>query len=141
MLGDLILEHTGKVASTRLLDSKKDKMENSVMASGKAKGEIDIIVTITYWNIRCDGGLSYGEGNGQISIRDDSGDGRDVVKVTEYGVGKLYWTKTSWRDTAFYQTYASNNNNRLSFLHGVVGVFETEVDELGNVIQKVWEWK
>ena len=87
MLGDLILEHTGKVASTRLLDSKKDKMENSVMASGKAKGEIDIIVTITYWNIRCDGGLSYGEGNGQISIRDDSGDGRDVVKVTEYGVG------------------------------------------------------
>jgi hypothetical protein len=77
MLGDLILEHTGEVAGTRLLDSKKDKMENSVIAIGKAKGGIDIILIITYWNIRCNGGLSYREGNGQISIRDDSAGGRD----------------------------------------------------------------
>jgi hypothetical protein len=140
MLGDLILEHSGKVSSNRVLDSKKAKMENFVIASGKAKGGIDILVTITYWNIQCNDRLFYGEGNGQVTIRDDSDRGRDVVKVTEYGVGKSYGTTTMWRGSAFYQT-SSSYNNRLSFLHGMVGVFETEVDESGNVTEKVWEWK
>jgi hypothetical protein len=131
MLGALILEYLRNVSSNRVLDSKKAKMENSVIASGKAKGGIQIIVTITYWNIQCDNRLFYGEGNGQITIIDDSDRGRDVVKVTEYGVGKAYGTTTMWRGSAFYQTTTSNNNNRFSFLHGVVGVFEYESEEHG----------
>jgi len=136
MLGDLILEHTGKVTSNRVLDAEKSKMENSVIANGKAKGGVNITMTITYWNIQCGDGLSYGEGHGVITTKDDRDN--DVVKVTEYGVGKSHGSKIIWRGSSFYQT---SFNNKLSFLHGMVGVFETEVDASGNVIEKVWEWK
>ncbi|HEY9386707.1 MAG TPA: hypothetical protein VIP70_06685 [Nitrososphaeraceae archaeon] len=137
MLGDLILEHTGRVTSNKVLDSKKSKMENSIIANGKTKG-IDISINITYWNIQCAGGLSYGEGKGEITPQ--AGDTPYIVKVTEYGVGKSHGQKTMWRGSAFYQT--SLSNNKLSFLHGMVGVFETEVnEESGNVTEKVWEWK
>jgi hypothetical protein len=30
---------------------------------------------------------------------------------------------------------------KLSFLNNLVGVFEYEVDEMGNCSSKVWEWK
>jgi hypothetical protein len=132
MLGDLILEHTGKVTSNRVLDAEKPKMENSVVTSGKAKG-VDITIIFTYWNIKCGDGLSYGEGQGVISTKN----GGEVASVTEYGVGKSHGLKTMWRGSAFYRT----SSNKLSFLHGIVGVFETEVDVSGNVIEKVWEWK
>jgi hypothetical protein len=136
LLRDLILEHTGKVTTNRMLDTEQSKMENSVVADGKAKGGVNITMTVTYWNIQCGDGLSYGEGHGVITTKNDRGN--DVVKVTEYGVGKSHGPKTICRGSSFYQT---SLNNKLSFLHGMVGVFETEVDASGNVIEKVWEWK
>ena len=137
MLGDLILEHIGKVSSKRVLDSKKEKMENTVTSTGVAKGGIDTSFNITYWNIHCGNGLYYGEGSGKIISKD----GGDEVKVTEYGVGRSHVHKTIWRGSSFYQIPASLNDNRLSFPHGLVGVFETDVYEAENVIEKVWEWK
>jgi hypothetical protein len=139
MLGDLILEHTGKTSSKRGT-SPKDKIENSVRATGKAKGDVDILININYWNIHCGDGLYYGEGKGEI-ISKETG---DMVEVTEYGVGRLHGQKTMWRGSAFYKTsppLPSDAKKVLSSLHGMVGVFETEVDEFGNVTEKVWEWK
>jgi hypothetical protein len=48
-----------------------------------------------------------------------------------------------WRVHAFYKTSSSpsDDNGLLSFLHGRVRVFETEVDQPGNAFEKVWEWK
>jgi hypothetical protein len=82
-------------------------------------------------NIQCGDGLSYGEGHGVITTKNDHGN--DVVKVTEYGVGKSHGPKTICRGSSFYQT---SLNNKLSFLQGMVGVFEIEVDASGNVIEK-----
>jgi hypothetical protein len=137
MLGDLILQNKGKVSISRVLDSTKEKIENFVEATGMVKGAGNVALNITYWNVHCGKGLYYGEGIGEIICQD----GRDIVKVTEYGVGKLHGQKMRWRGSSFYQTSLPSDSNKLSFLHGVVGVFETDVDELGNVNQKVWEWK
>jgi hypothetical protein len=102
MLGDLILEHTGKTIGKRD-NSNKDKMENSVTATGKAKGDVDAIININYWNIYCGGGLYYGEGKGEIISKGTD----DIVQVTEYGVGRLHGEKTIWRGSAFYRTSSS----------------------------------
>ena len=44
------------------------------------------------------------------------------------------------RGSLFYKT-KSSAGGKLSFLDNLVGVFEHEVDELGNTTGKVWEWK
>jgi hypothetical protein len=137
MLGDLILQHIGKVSISRVLDSTKEKMENSVEATGMVRGAGSVALKITYWNVHCGKGLYYGKGIGEITCQDSG----DMVKVTEYGVGKLHGQKTIWRGSSFYQTSLPSDSNKLSFLHGLVGVFETDVDESDNVNQKVWEWK
>jgi hypothetical protein len=36
----------------------------------------------------------------------------------------------------------TSSNGKLAFLNNIVGVFETEVDNVSSdVIEKVWEWK
>ena len=112
-------------------------MENSVRGTGSAKVADDINLEITYWNVHCGKGLFYGEGKGEIKSRDSS----DIIRVTEYGVGRSQGRKTIWRGSAFYQALLQSYETKLSFLHGLVGVFETDVDEAGNVFEKVWEWK
>jgi hypothetical protein len=37
--------------------------------------------------------------------------------------------------------YRSSNTGKLSFLNNLVGVHEASVDNDGNIIYKVWEWK
>ena len=141
MLGYLILEYKGKIAGNRILDSERGKMEASILASGKVKEEIDVTISVVYWNIQCGDGLRYGEGKGEITTAKGH-DRKGIVKVSEYGVGKQQGQKILWRGSAFYQTPSNNDDdNKFSFLHGMVGVFETEVDEAGNIIEKVWEWK
>ena len=46
----------------------------------------------------------------------------------------------SFRGSVFYKLSISTNG-KLSFLNNKIGVFESEVDESGNSIEKVWEWK
>jgi hypothetical protein len=81
----------------------------------------------------------YGEGKGIISV---IGEYHETATVTEYGVGRLLGQNTVWRGSAFYRTSSSTSGAKLSFLDNIVGVFETEVDNLSsNVSEKVWEWK
>jgi hypothetical protein len=134
VLGDIILQHTGKVSDIRIVDPERKKKENSVRATGLGYRIGEVTVIINYWNIQCTEGLYYGEGKGEITSRESG----DKVKVTEYGVGRQ---KSLWRGSAFYQSLQASVNSKLYSLHGLVGVFETEVDEAGNVIEKVWEWK
>ena len=54
-------------------------------------------------------------------------------KLLSTGVGRLHGQKTMWRGSAFYKTsppLPSDAKKVLSSLHGMVGVFETEVDEV-----------
>ena len=75
MLSDLILEHQGKAASTRILDAAIQKIETTVTAQGKVRGSFDVSIIITYWNMPISGNDKdpnlrdyYGEGKGIISL-------------------------------------------------------------------------
>jgi len=149
MLSDLILEHKGRAASTRILDADSQRIEITVTARGKVRGSFDVSIVITYWNKPIssnDHGANsqyyYGEGKGIISLL---GDGADTATVTEYGIGKSNGQKTMWRGSAFYRTATSSltsSGGKLAFLNNIAGVFETEVDNVSSdVIEKVWEWK
>ena len=83
-------------------------MENSVTATGKAKGDVDILVNITYWNIHCGNGLYYGEGKGEIISKEIG----ETTQVTEYGVGRLNGQKTILRGSAFYETSSLSSNEK-----------------------------
>jgi len=147
MLYDLILEHNGKATGNRVLDADIQKRETTVTARGKLRGLLDVSIIITYWNMPRSGDdkgatttstyYYYGEGKGIISI---IGDSNETATVTEYGVGKSIGQKVVWRESAFYRTTTISTN--LSFLNNLVGVFETEVDNVSSdVSEKVWEWK
>ncbi|MGC1932038.1 MAG: hypothetical protein WA667_23955 [Candidatus Nitrosopolaris sp.] len=145
MLGELILEHKGITSSLRVLDAALQKREITVIAKGRIK-EIEIDFLVTYWNIRRDDGTLYGEGQGIISNKENN---EAVAIVTEYGIGRTAYYKVVWRGSAFYRTtintnsssYSKNSKKLSSILDNTVGIFETDVDESGNVTQKVWEWK
>jgi hypothetical protein len=152
MLSDLILEHNGKATGNRVLDAGIQKRETTVTARGKVRGLLDVSINITYWNMPRsvdDKGAAtastyyYGEGNGVISIIGNSNEtAAATATVTEYGVGKSLGQKVVWRGSAFYRTITTTASTSLSFLNNLVGVFETEVDNVSSdVSEKVWEWK
>ena len=88
MLGDLIYQHTGKVTRIRVLDTKKSKMETTVIANGKLKDVGNVNTTITCWNIRNPDETLHGKGQGVITAKHSCNEISATVKVTEYGVGK-----------------------------------------------------
>jgi hypothetical protein len=152
MLSDLILEHNGKATGNRVLDAGIQKRETTVTARGKVRGLLDVSIIITYWNMPTFGDdkgagtastYYYGEGNGVISIIGNSNEtAAATATVTEYGVGKSLGQKVVWRGSAFYRTITTTASTSLSFLNNLVGVFETEVDNVSSdVSEKVWEWK
>ncbi|HZC50381.1 MAG TPA: hypothetical protein VE244_15130 [Nitrososphaeraceae archaeon] len=59
---------------------------------------------------------------------------------TGQGIGRFSSPgKISFRGSLFFST--NSQNRKLAFLNNMVGVFEYEVDEMGNCSSKVWEWK
>ena len=74
-----------------------------------------------------EGGVLYGEGQGIIMTKDGQGIGRFT------GPGKV-----SFRGSLFFRTPSTSEGGKLSYLNGMVGVFEYEVDELGNCSAKTY---
>ena len=59
---------------------------------------------------------------------------------TGQGIGRFSSPgKISFCGLLFFRT--NSKNEKLSFLNNLVGLFEYEVDEMGNCSSKVWEWK
>jgi hypothetical protein len=134
MLGDQVGEEKGKIISQRVLDVEPPKMEVSFSGAGKYK-DVDATVTVTYWSaLRSDGAMS-GEGKGMLMSRD----GQEMVTFTGQGIGHFVGPgKIRFVGSVFYNT---NSTGKLAFLNNLVAVFEHEVDESGNVLNKFWEWK
>ena len=86
-----------------------------------------------------EGGVIYGKGQGIVTTRDR----HEMATWTGRGIGRFTGSgKISFRGSLFFQTpSAAKEGGKLSFLNNLVGVFEYEVDEMGNCSSKVWEWK
>ena len=134
MLGEQILEETGKARGVRVLSSfpANVTLETSLDASGTLLGiEHTCIWTYTA-TVRPDG-LVQGEGRAVYTTKDG-----DVATVLGTGVGKPgRGLAASWRGSFYFFSDAE----KLARLNGVAVVFEYEFDEEGNSIGKAWEWK
>jgi hypothetical protein len=137
-LGELIIEDRGKITGQRVLDVKGPKTETSFTMQGKYKGAEGTDVG-TYASVLREGGVIYGKGQGIVTTRD----GHEMATWTGQGIGRFTGLgKISFRGSLFFQTpSAAKEGGKLSFLNNLVGVFEYEVDEMGNCSSKVWEWK
>jgi hypothetical protein len=132
MLGDLILEETGKVTSFRVLDAAGPKVEVSIQTRGKLIGN-DCQGRTTYWSEMQPGGFLYGEGQGMYMTMDG-----DTAVWKGQGTGK-----TTPGGSASYRgaMYFTNATGKLAKLTGSVAVFEHSTDANDNVASKIWEWK
>jgi hypothetical protein len=61
-----------------------------------------------------------------------------MATVKAQGISKQ---KDSSKVVSGSNFYRSSNTGKLSFLNNLVGVHEASVDNDGNIIYKVWEWK
>lgn len=135
MLGELIAEEKGKVTNVRVLpsDGATPKMEVSFMGAGKLLGQ-DVTEVASYTATLMPSGVLNGVGQGLITTRKG-----EIVTWTGTGVGKPTGNgmAASWRGSVCYQTAAQS----LAGLNKIAAIFEFEVDEHGNTIGKLWEWK
>jgi hypothetical protein len=134
MLGEQVGEEKGRITSQKVLGVEPPKMEVSFSGEGKYRG-VEGTVIVTYWSaLRSDGTMS-GEGQGMVMSKD----GREMATFTGRGVGRFVGPgKVRFVGSVFYNTVSTG---RLAFLNNLVALFEHEVDESGNVINKFWEWK
>ena len=114
------------------------KLKLSFAMQGKYKGAEGTDVG-TYTSVLREGGVIYGKGQGIVTTRDR----HEMATWTGRGIGRFTGSgKISFRGSLFFQTpSAAKEGGKLSFLNNLVGVFEYEVDEMGNCSSKVWEWK
>jgi hypothetical protein len=134
MLGDQVGEEKGKIISQRVLGVEPPKMEISFSGEGKYRG-VDGTVIVTYWSALRSDGVMSGEGRGMVMSRD----GQEMVTFTGQGIGRFVGPgKVRFVGSVFYNTASKG---KMAFLNNLVAVFEHEVDELGNVSNKFWEWK
>lgn len=133
MVGELILELTGKRTARRVLSTDGGfKVEVSFEDSGKILG-LQANNVGTYWaGPRPDGSL-YGEGQGILTTQDG-----EMATWKGQGVGRfLPGGSVSYRGAVYYNT----SSPKLARLNTVAVVFEFDVDPGGNIRTKGWEWK
>ena len=132
MLGDLILEETGKVTGFRVLDEAGPKVEVSIQTKGRLMGN-DYQGRTTYWSEMQPGGFLYGEGQGIYMTMDG-----DTAVWKGQGTGRITpGGGASYRGAIHF----TNATGKLARLTGTVGVFEHSTDANDNVVSKTWEWK
>jgi hypothetical protein len=79
------------------------------------------------------GGLYEAKGHGVIVTNDG-----DMVNWTGHGIGCTNGLRgASFRGARFYRT----GSQKLARFNGLVAVFEVEIDNDGNVLEKFWQWR
>jgi hypothetical protein len=133
MLGEMIVESSGKITGVKVLsvEGPVPKLEVSLQGSGKLLGQ-ETTEFITYWQTVRPGGALYGEGQAVAMTHDG-----EMATWTGFGVGRPTGKghATSYRAAGAFQTTAE----KLLRLNGVATVAEYEVDEDGNYSYKEWE--
>ncbi|MGB9167570.1 MAG: hypothetical protein WCB31_01430 [Nitrososphaeraceae archaeon] len=137
MLGELLFDIKGTLTGSRIVNADEYKVEHSMIEEGNFK-DIEITILGTFLTIpTTEKYVTYVEGQGIITTKD----GEDTATFRGHGIGHSKGQIcSSFRGSVFWKS-SKSTNGKLSFLNNKVGVFETEVDESGNSIEKVWEWK
>ena len=135
MLGYLIYEGKNRTTNSRVLNADENKIEHTFTEEGKFK-DIEITMVATFWTIPVGKDVVYAEGQHIITTKD----GQATATLMGYGLGRVNNESKSnnYRGSFFYK---SSSKDKLAFLNNMVGIFEAEVDESGNGVVKVWEWK
>ena len=135
MLGEKIGEYQGKITGQRVLpsDGPGPKVETSFQVSGTIL-EIESTILGTYWAVVRPDGTLHGEGQGVTMTQDG-----DMASFTGSGVGTFTGRGSgiAYRGAIYYQTASP----KLARLNRIAAVFEWDVDENGNAIGNIWEWK
>lgn len=134
MLGDLFYEAKGKITSKRVLDLEGPKIESSYFLEGKMR-EIEVAEIGTFTSIPISDGLFFIEGKDIVTVK---GSDDEMATVKAQGISKL---KDSSKVVSGSNFYRSSKTGKLSFLNNLIGVHEATVDNDGNILYKVWEWK
>jgi 5-keto 4-deoxyuronate isomerase len=134
MLGDLFYEAKGRITSKRVLDLEGPKIESSYFLEGKMR-EIEVVEIGTFTSVPISDGVFFIEGKDIVTVK---GSDDEMATVKAQGISKL---KGSSKVVSGSNFYRSSKTGKLSFLNNLVGVHEAEVDNDGNILYKVWEWK
>jgi hypothetical protein len=132
MLGEQIGESKGKRILRRVLSTDPVTVEVSFEDRGTMLGVITSGFGTYKSVVRPDGSI-YGEGEGLMMTSDGEGISWKGSGLGKFGSGGA----VSYRGILYYRTASQ----QLSHLNNVCGVFEYEVDPVGNTTSKVWEWK
>ncbi len=112
---------------------------HTIEVSGSLRGNmrgIPVKILGTYVNRLTSSGVFYGKGQGIVTGGES---GKEVATFTGEGFGKADPSgNIKWRAAFFYQ---ATSTGKLTFLDGIVGLSENEVDAEGNIVDKQWEWK
>jgi hypothetical protein len=139
-LGNPFLEHSGKVTVQKIagITNGLPKIETSYSANDTINGNITAKEIGTYVAApRPNSGnnILYGEGQGVITTTKD----REMATWTGQGIGHVTSDgKVIFRGSLFFST---TSTGKLAFLNNMVGIFQYEVDTLGNTSANVWGWK
>jgi len=135
MLGEVVLESSGKVTNVKVLEYAGDrsKVEVTVQGQGKLSGT-GMTEIGSYWQEMRPGHILYGEG-GPLWMTDDG----EVVSLKGFAIGK----PTGPGFSASYAVCGAIQPaaERFAHLNGVALVGEYDVDEQGNYHWTLWEWK
>jgi hypothetical protein len=134
MLGDLFYEAKGRITSKRVLDLEGPKIESSYFLEGKMR-EIEVLEIGTFTSVPISDGVFFIEGKDIVTVK---GSDEEMATVKAQGISKL---KGSSKVVSGSNFYRSSKTGKLSFLNNLVGVHEAAVDNDGNILYKVWEWK
>ena len=134
MLGDLFYEAKGRITSKRVLDLEGPKIESSYFLEGKMR-EIEVLEIGTFTSVPFSDGAYFVEGKDIVNVK---GRDNEIATVKTQGISKH---RDSSKVVSGSNFYRSPKTGILSFLNNLVGVHEASVDNDGNIIYKVWEWK
>ncbi len=131
MIGDLIGEFRGKIVGFRVLSD--GKIEGTEQGTGKILG-MDAYAMNTGTSTPMPNGVLMTERNGLLTTVDG-----DSVQLKINGIGWLSGKgmKATYRGVSYQMT----QSQKLERLNRVVGVWEYELDENGDWILQLWEWK
>jgi hypothetical protein len=136
MLGDLFYEAKGRITSKRILDLEGPKIESSYFLEGKMREEIEVVEIGTFTSTPISDEFFFVEGKDIVTVK---GCDDEMATIKAQSISKLI--RDSSKVVSGSNFYHSSTTGKLSFLNNLVGVHEGSVDNDGNIIYKVWEWK